>query len=57
MADYVSIFLIRVMRLENLQITDIRALNPFALTEKARIKSKIKVKKAIKRDSMNYKEL
>lgn len=56
-ADQVSISLIRVMRFKNLQVTDIRALNPSTLTGRARTKSRVKVKKGIRRDSMGCREL
>lgn len=52
-----SILSIKVMHLENLQVTDIKGLNSSALTGKVKIKSKVKVKKGIKRNSMSYREL
>ena len=51
-ADQVSIPSIRVMRFENLQVTDISALNPSALTGRARIKSRVKVEKGTGGDLM-----
>lgn len=43
------ILLIKTVRFENLQITDIIILNQFTFTEKARIKFRIKIKKKHKR--------
>lgn len=40
-----SILLMRVMHYENLQITDISTFNPSAFIRKAKMKSRVKVKK------------
>lgn len=45
LADQVFILLIKTVRFENLQITDIIVLNLFTFTEKARMKFRIKMKK------------
>lgn len=45
------------MRFENLQVTDIKELNLFALTGKAKTKSRVKIKKRIRGDSMGYRKL
>lgn len=50
LADYISILSMKVTHFENLQIINISALNLFALTEKARIKSRVKIKKGTGRD-------
>lgn len=56
-ADHVSIPLIRMMRLKNLQVTDIRALNLFALIWKTKIKFNIKIKQGIEEDSLSCENL
>lgn len=56
LADKVSIPSMRVMRFENLQVTDMSALNPSTLTGRARIKSRVKVKKVTGGDSMGHRE-
>lgn len=55
--DHMFISLIRLMLFENLQVTDIKELNPFVLTRMARTKSRIKVKKGIRRDSIGCRKL
>lgn len=57
LVDYIFISLIRVILFENLQVTDINELNTFALTQMARTKSRINVKKGIKRDSISCRKL
>lgn len=46
-----------VMRSENLQVTDISALNPFTLTGRAKMKSRVKVKKGTGGDSIGCSDL
>lgn len=48
--------MIRVMYFGNLQVTDISGLNPSALIERAKMKSRVKVKKGTGRDSMGYRD-
>lgn len=52
LADQVSIFSMRVICFENLQVTDMSALNLSTLTERARMISKVKIKKGTGGDSM-----
>lgn len=52
LADQVSISLIRVIGFENLQVINISTLNLFALTGRARMKFRVKVKKRTSRDSI-----
>lgn len=57
LADQVSIPLMKVMHFENLQITNISALNQSALTGRARIKSRVKVKKGMGEDLIDFRDL
>lgn len=56
LADQVFILSMNVMCFENLQVTDMSALNPSALIGRARMKSRVKVKKGTGRDSMGYRD-
>lgn len=55
--DHISVYLIGIMCFENLQITNIRVLNPSAFTRKVRTKSRVKVKTKIEGDLIDYREL
>lgn len=57
LAVQVSISLISVIRFENLYVTDINLLYPFLLAGRARIKSRVKVKKRTEEESISYKNL
>lgn len=56
LADQVSIPLMKVMHFENLQMTNISALNLSALTRRARIKSRVKVKKGTGKNLMGCRD-
>lgn len=43
LVDHISIPLIRIIRLENLQVIDIKALNPCELNRRAKTKSRVNV--------------
>lgn len=55
LTDYIFISLIKVMYFENLQKTDIKKLNFFVFTRRAKTKSRIKIKKEIKKDLIDCK--
>lgn len=57
LAIQVSIPLISVIYFENLYITDINLLYPFLLAGRAKIKSKVKVKKRTGEKSISYRNL
>lgn len=57
LANQLSISLMKVICFENLQMTNINALNLSALTGGAKIKSRVKVKKGMRGDSMGYRDL
>lgn len=56
-ADQVSIPLIKVTRFKNLYVTDMIALKPYFVSEKASIKSSVSVKKSINGDLIGCKDL